>query len=477
MLSQMTIGKKIIALAASLVALMIVLGVTSLFSLNSIERNLFAITADTAPGVRYIGEATAHMYLFRGHAWKHIASTDSARMAEAERQMAEVKARLDTDLKNYGMFITQADDQANLDRLRQQIASYMAAWETVLPLSRQSKNVEAYKKYMADVDPAFRALEATLDEMAKWNDDGLDKAASSAKATSNSAGYWTWSLLIGATILAALLAWFMIRGINEALRQTIRDLAEGAAQLASAAGQISSTSQSLAQGASQQAASLEETSAASEEINSMSRQNAENSQAAVGLVGQSQQKFAETNHALELMIAAMGDIKASSDKVAKIIKVIDEIAFQTNILALNAAVEAARAGEAGMSFAVVAGEVRSLAQRCAQAAKDTAVLIEESITKSNDGKVKVDEVASAITSITAQSGEVKRLVDEVSAASQEQMRGVGEVAKSLKRMETATQESAASSEESAAAAEQLTAQSSSLKEVVATLEAMVGSAA
>ena len=170
----------------------------------------------------------------------------------------------------------------------------------------------------------------------------------------------------------------------------------------------------------------------------------------------------------------MGDIKHSSDKIAKIIKVIDEIAFQTNILALNAAVEAARAGEAGMGFAVVADEVRNLAQRCAQAAKDTAALIEESIAKSNDGKSKVDQVAAAIRAITEESGKVKTLVDEVSVGSQEQTRGIEQVAKALTQMEQVTQQSAANAEESAAAAEELTAQAATLMDVVGHLSAMVG---
>jgi methyl-accepting chemotaxis protein/methyl-accepting chemotaxis protein-1 (serine sensor receptor) len=256
----------------------------------------------------------------------------------------------------------------------------------------------------------------------------------------------------------------------------IGELSEGAGQVACAAGQISSSSQSLAQGSSEQAASLEETSASSEEINSMARKNAENAHAANGLVTQSQQKFNETNRSLEAMVEAMSDIKTSSDKVAKIIKVIDEIAFQTNILALNAAVEAARAGEAGMGFAVVADEVRNLAQRCAQAAKDTAALIEESIAKSNEGKAKVDQVAAAIRFITEESARVKTLVDEVSVGSLEQTRGIEQIAKALTQMEQVTQQSAANAEESAAAAEELTAQASTLMEVVEQLGSMVGGA-
>jgi methyl-accepting chemotaxis protein len=174
------------------------------------------------------------------------------------------------------------------------------------------------------------------------------------------------------------------------------------------------------------------------------------------------------------MVAAMDDIKVSSADIAKIIKTIDEIAFQTNILALNAAVEAARAGEAGMGFAVVADEVRNLAQRCAQAAKDTAALIEESIAKSNDGKVKVDQVAAAIRTISEESTRVKTLVDEVNLGSQEQARGIEEVGKAITQMEQVTQKTAANAEESAAAAEELTAQSETLKDIVERLTAMVG---
>lgn len=206
----------------------------------------------------------------------------------------------------------------------------------------------------------------------------------------------------------------------------------------------------------------------------MARKNTENANTAAGVMNDSQQKFAHTNQSLEQMVVAMGDIKTSSDKISKIIKTIDEIAFQTNILALNAAVEAARAGEAGMGFAVVADEVRSLAQRCAQAAKDTAQLIEESIANSSDGKTKVDQVAVAIHDITEEAGKVKTLVDEVSLGSQEQARGIQQVAKAITQMEQVTQKTAASAEESASAAEELTAQSETLKDVVEQLTALVG---
>ena len=264
-----------------------------------------------------------------------------------------------------------------------------------------------------------------------------------------------------------------IRALSADLRQTTSQLRETAEQVSSAASQVASSSQSLAQGSSSEAASLEETSASSEEINSMARKNSENSQSAADLTASSQKKFAETAVALSGMVAAMGEINSQSSKISKIIKVIDEIAFQTNILALNAAVEAARAGEAGLGFAVVADEVRNLAQRSAQAARDTASLIEESINKSNDGKRKVDQVTAAIRELTEEAVKVKTLVDEVNVGSQQQAHGIDQIGKAVIQMEGITQSSAASAEESAAAAEELNTQSQMLKDIVDRLSAMV----
>ena len=170
----------------------------------------------------------------------------------------------------------------------------------------------------------------------------------------------------------------------------------------------------------------------------------------------------------------MGEINTQSGKISKIIKVIDEIAFQTNILALNAAVEAARAGEAGLGFAVVADEVRNLAQRSAWAAQDTSALIEESIAKSNGGKTKVDQVATAIRTITEESAKVKTIVDEINLGSQEQTRGIEQIARAIIQMEQVTQNAAAGAEEGAAAAEELNAQSETLKDIVERLTDMVG---
>jgi methyl-accepting chemotaxis protein/methyl-accepting chemotaxis protein-1 (serine sensor receptor) len=266
---------------------------------------------------------------------------------------------------------------------------------------------------------------------------------------------------------------YAMRHATGKLQRTASELGQAADQVAGAASQVSSASTSLAQGASQQAASLEETSASSAEVSAMAGQNTGLSREAADAVAHAEQEFALTNRLLDHTVVAMSEIHSQSGKISKIIKAIDEIAFQTNILALNAAVEAARAGEAGMGFAVVADEVRNLAQRSAQAARDTATLIEESIAKSNDGKTKLERVANAVRSITESTGNVKTLVDEVRLGSQEQARGIEQVAKAITQMEKVTQTAAASAEESASASEELTAQSEALRGIVVELAGMV----
>jgi methyl-accepting chemotaxis protein len=208
----------------------------------------------------------------------------------------------------------------------------------------------------------------------------------------------------------------------------------------------------------------------------MTRKNADDSKAAADLMVETSRVVEEANRTLVHMEASMQDINASSDKVGKIIKVIDEIAFQTNILALNAAVEAARAGEAGMGFAVVADEVRTLAQRSAQAAKDTAALIEESIGKSSEGRTNLEQVSKAIRAITERATKAKNLVDDVHVGSNEQARGIDQISTAINQMESVTQTSAASAEEAASAAEELSAQAAALTQVVQDLEQLVGGA-
>lgn len=281
-----------------------------------------------------------------------------------------------------------------------------------------------------------------------------------------------WVLGLSVLVLS-LVSWWLSRSIARPVLQRLESLLEGADQVASAAAQVSGSSQSLSQGATEQAASLEETSASMEEMAAMTRKNSENSQTAAAMMGEMSQQVDQSNVSLHKMVESMNAIKGSSEKVSRIIKTIDEIAFQTNILALNAAVEAARAGEAGMGFAVVADEVRNLAQRSAQAAKDTAALIEESAANASDGSARLNQVAEAISGITSKASKVKTLVDEVSEAGRQQAQGIDQVSQAVSQMEKVTQTTAATAEESAAASEELNAQSETARALVLELQQLV----
>jgi methyl-accepting chemotaxis protein len=298
---------------------------------------------------------------------------------------------------------------------------------------------------------------------------------SQARAVSISSRSLYASILTGLMLLVvSAFVVVLIRRTTNALETVASQLSAGADQVTAAAQQVSIASQSLAQGSSEHAASLQETSAVSTEISATSQSNSEKSRAVADLLAASQVKVNRTNQSLQESVFAMDEINTQSEKVSKILKTIDEIAFQTNILALNAAIEAARAGEAGMGFAVVAEEVRRLAQRCASAARDTETLIGESIAKSLKGKVKIDQVADAIRAITEDSSKVKTLADDVDAASQDQARAIEQIGKAIAQMEQVTQTSAATSEESAAAAEELNAFAATMRDIVRGLTALVG---
>lgn len=282
-----------------------------------------------------------------------------------------------------------------------------------------------------------------------------------------------WLSLITITLGTAI-AFLLARSITRRIALVAEQLRRGAHEVTRASGQMESTSGSLSEGASSQAASLEETSASLTEMASMTKQNSANAQSAKELSNDTRTTAEAGSREVREMEEAMSAIKASSDSIGKIVKSIDEIAFQTNILALNAAVEAARAGEAGLGFAVVADEVRNLAQRSALAARETSDKIQDSISKSERGVQISARVANSLQSIVAKAQKMDQLVGEIAAASQEQSQGINQITASVSQMDRVTQDSAGSAEESATAAAELRTQADILRESIEDLVRLVG---
>ena len=340
--------------------------------------------------------------------------------------------------------------------------------------AEMAKIDEEIETHEAEADETVAAFNAKLGEVEDdiWKD--INESREDSERTATSSRIMMIAGMILGTVLGLALGLLITRSITGPVNRVIAGMSEGSSQVASAAGQMSTASQQLAEGASEQASSLEEISSSLEEMASMTRQNANNAEQANALAKEANNAAQTGNESTGRMLSAMDKISKSADETSKIIKTIDEIAFQTNLLALNAAVEAARAGEAGKGFAVVAEEVRNLAQRAGEAARNTTDLIEGSVSNTKNGAEIADELAKALAGISESSSKVTDLIAEIAAASKEQAQGIDQVNQSVGLMDQVVQKNASNAEESASAAEEMNSQSESLNGMVAELVAVVG---
>jgi methyl-accepting chemotaxis protein/methyl-accepting chemotaxis protein-1 (serine sensor receptor) len=472
---KLTLGKKISLACASLVAITLGLGAVSVLYVSRLDSAVQSVALVSLPGTVQLAWLSQTAAGEERAMLKHMLADTPEMQARYESDLARLESRFQRGLREYGSDLPDAHSRELFARIAPAHEQVMREWSgAILPLSRAHNARDSFARWVSDMLPAVQAQGQALAAGMDDNQQRARRAAQATMGTGQAARIWFILLAILSVMAGIGLAYAVVRKLNRALRKVVNDLSRGAEQVAGAAGQISCSSQSLAQGTAEQAASLEQTSASTEEMTAMTRKNAENSESCAKLMGAVDARIAEANQSLDEMVTSMEEINASSDKISKIIKVIEEIAFQTNILALNAAVEAARAGEAGMGFAVVAGEVRNLAQRSSQAAKDTAVLIEESIAKSNGGTVKVSRAADAIQAIAESANKVKLLVDEVNFGSQEQARGMAQIAKAVVEIEQVTQRAAASSEETASASEELSAQAEAMRNLIEGVRQLAG---
>lgn len=399
-----------------------------------------------------------HYLMMRRHEKDFILREDNKYVAKSRK----VVDKIDTAI-NSGNF-----DSAAGQNLVKHAKGYVTVFAQLAQnIMDMKKQYPVMRQAAHDIETLAKHIATEIHEVVEARTHAADEHA----ATTITFAYIFCGFIVAAGIL---LAFFAVRSITKPLNRAISSLNDGAEQVASASGQVSSSSQQLAGGTSEQAASIEETSASLEEMSSMTKQNADNAGQADGLMKEASDVVTTANDSMGRLTTSMADISKASEETSKIIKTIDEIAFQTNLLALNAAVEAARAGEAGAGFAVVADEVRNLAMRAADAAKDTAVLIEDTVKKIGEGSGLVETTNDAFTQVSESAAKVGELVSEIAAASGEQADGIEQVNRAVVEMDKVVQQNAASAEESASASEEMSAQAEQMRGIVNDLKVLTG---
>jgi methyl-accepting chemotaxis protein len=500
-MNHWTIKKRIIFGFASILILVGALAIASYINLRQVKVEAEFVDLDAVPCLEIVSEIKGQIGEIQIKVLRVLLSKNPEERKKIEGEIAEMRAGVLKLMDDYKKMIVNPEDQKLFGELEQARDAYVAGRVHLFELTRADKMEEAAAFNVATLTPLYYAYQDIIAKLFEFNVKDTDQSSERSVAVVKQASLITSSLAVAVLVLGISFAIVIITGLSRILNRLATSLAEGSNQVASAASQVSATSQSLAEGASEQAASLEETSASLEEISSMTQRNAQNVQSAKDITAQTRataDSGAKSTHEMGQamqgirtasgeMRDAMNGIKAASNDVSKIIKTIDEIAFQTNILALNAAVEAARAGEAGMGFAVVADEVRNLAQRSAKAAKETADMIETSIKRSDDGVRVTDKVVASVEEVAAKSQQLEQKLAEIVAkaqkvdeqvaqiasASQEQSQGISEVNMAVSQMDKVTQGNASNAEESAAAAEELNAQAEVLKGAVRELQQLV----
>jgi methyl-accepting chemotaxis protein len=458
---------------ASVLVITAALGIFAYTRLVMIKGASDAITKDCLPGIISINKINS---LNKDNMRWTLAAILSGNPADVNVEKEKIKANaqlVEADFKDYEATVASDRDRQLLEATREPMAEYRKLRIEVLALAEAGKRDEAYALMKQSLRPAYKKFEETMDALTAFN---VSNSATQSTRIDNGVASAENGILMGLLLaigMGAAIGILLSRSIASALTRVIDSLTQGSEQVSAASGQVSQSSQSMAEGASQQASSLEETSASLEEMSSMTKQNSDNAKQANVMANDTRQAVEKSRTAMSRMSEAIGQIKDSSDQTAKIVKTIDEIAFQTNLLALNAAVEAARAGDAGKGFAVVAEEVRNLAQRSAEAAKNTSSLIEQSQKNADNGVAVSQEVAGILTQIVDSVGKLSQLIGEVSSASQEQSKGIEQIGTAVTEMDKLTQANAANAEESASASEELSAQANELNDMVNVLVGIV----
>jgi len=497
-------------LLASFVLILLISAVSGLYGLVQIDR-VNATATDLAhhwmPAARSLLDMRYQLQRYRSQTMQHVMTNSMEEMATYDKSMPKLWDELLKNQQQYAQYAQSDKERELLADIGKNLQLYAEQTTKVVDLSHRLLNDEAAEILRGDSLKISRAINTSLDSLTEINAKAIEDTNQAGDDLYDASRWWIGALLLGSILIGVLLAVLIARSIsrplqsavqlaqsvaegdlsgkievhstdevgqllqalkamNTSLQRIVGQVRQGTDSIATASSQIASGNQDLSSRTEEQASALEQTAASMEELTSTVQQNAGNAQQANQLASAASQVAVRGGATVAQVVQTMSAINESSRKIVDIIGVIDSIAFQTNILALNAAVEAARAGDQGRGFAVVASEVRTLAQRSAEAAKQIKKLIDDSVSKVQEGSHQVDEAGQTMDEIVMSVRRVTDIMGEISVASHQQTSGIEQVTQAVTQMDQMTQQNAALVEEAAAATDALRGQAAALAETV-----------
>lgn len=472
-IKNLKISHKLLVLIVLALLFVVIVGISGYYYTNKANNSVSSLYNNHLIPIRDLSQMSINSNTSNADLLAMIVSDTMQKKKDYYQDMTS-RGKENTGLLNgYTKTNLTEEEKSILPALDKARNEYVASRVKVANFAFANKPQAGLEVYRNETKIAFKEYIKNLNSLIEINRKVAENLNKQNKVDANASNIFLLVTILASFGLLISLGLMITKMITDPITQAVEELEEGATQVAAASLQLSAASEQLAQGSSEQAAAIQETSASIEESDSMVKQNTDNTQQAAILARKARDFADKSNQEMEKMVVSMEELKKSSDEIGKIIKVIDEIAFQTNLLSLNAAVEAARAGEAGKGFAVVAEEVRNLALKSAQATKDTAVIIEKNIELSNNSAIATQQINEDIKEIDLQAGKVSDLLEEIAVASREQAVGIEQIDKAIQQMEQVLQSNASTAEESASASHELSSQADNVKDIVNTLFAMV----